>query len=602
MALAIVLLAAPTAAAERVELPLELDEAFLAAFLREQIFEGPDARLRSVGDAMGCQSFELSRPRVRVRPQRIRTRMDVTLRPGQVVGDRCLRLVEWRGQLELDHRPRVGRDRKSIVLEMESWRALDPGAQPDTLSTSIGRILESMLPQPLRRIEVGLDAPLAELRGLLAVFVPVSDGIGVSTLFESLEIEGVEAADGFVALTLGLEAPAPVTAPPSEPELSAEELARLDERLGDLDAFVTRTLGQIAPADGSGETPDRMLEILLGMRTELVALAADTRRRERDPVRQLFVETWDRLAGVLREERHRRTDHASGLRFVTFIGGGEMLRTLDALGPSVGLDISRDGLRRLARVLAPDDPEDPLRQDPGVDLLLRRALGFGAPIPDPDPEPGDDASWLDWLVPPAYAAEGLDRSVVRRLNRWVPRKSDMPSYLPMVLEVLRHVATEQLRTEPLERAYHGEFRLLLLATAWQESCWRQFVARDRKRVPLESRSGDVGLMQINPRVWRGLYDLHGLRWDLVYNARAGADILQNLMVRYALRHREHERTGRTDSLSRSAYAAYNGGPRSYDRYRRKDVPKHAREIDRLFYEKYRALRRDGELAVRTCFE
>jgi len=145
------------------------------------------------------------------------------------------------------------------------------------------------------------------------------------------------------------------------------------------------------------------------------------------------------------------------------------------------------------------------------------------------------------------------------------------------------------------------FRQLVLTTAWQESCWRQFAVRNDKRVPLESGTGDIGLMQINERVWRGLYDLHGLRWDMVYNARAGADILENYMVKYSIRHREHETTGKLDNLARSAYAAYNGGPRAYDRYRRPDASGHGKKVDTLFYEKFRAVKSGRELTVRACF-
>lgn len=127
------------------------------------------------------------------------------------------------------------------------------------------------------------------------------------------------------------------------------------------------------------------------------------------------------------------------------------------------------------------------------------------------------------------------------------------------------------------------------------------MARNDKRVPVESGSGDVGMMQINPTVWRGFYDLHGLRWDIVYNARAGADILQHHLVRYAIEPGEHRATGSVDNLARAAYAAYNGGPRQYDRYRRADAPAQARKIDGLFYEKYRGIQRDGELAVIACY-
>jgi hypothetical protein len=44
-----------------------------------------------------------------------------------------------------------------------------------------------------------------------------------------------------------------------------------------------------------------------------------------------------------------------------------------------------------------------------------------------------------------------------------------------------------------------------LATAWQESCWRQFIKKSGRLEPLISRAGAVGIMQVNPNVWRGFY-------------------------------------------------------------------------------------------------
>ncbi len=177
----------------------------------------------------------------------------------------------------------------------------------------------------------------------------------------------------------------------------------------------------------------------------------------------------------------------------------------------------------------------------------------------------------------------------------------MDTYLPMVRDVLRHVVAAQLRATKLEPAYRDVYRWLVFTAAWQESCWRQFVAKNDKRVPMQSASGDLGIMQVNPTVWRGLYDLQGLRWDLAYNARAGADILEHYMVDYAVRHNEQRVTGSVDGLARSAYAAYNGGPSQYDRYRRAGGSARGRQVDALFYAKYRQVKSGKDLAVSACY-
>jgi hypothetical protein len=53
---------------------------------------------------------------------------------------------------------------------------------------------------------------------------------------------------------------------------------------------------------------------------------------------------------------------------------------------------------------------------------------------------------------------------------------------------------------------------------------------------LLSKSGDIGIMQVNRRVWRGLFDLTKLEWDVAYNAGAGAEILAQLLsARYGVR-------------------------------------------------------------------
>jgi soluble lytic murein transglycosylase-like protein len=214
----------------------------------------------------------------------------------------------------------------------------------------------------------------------------------------------------------------------------------------------------------------------------------------------------------------------------------------------------------------------------------------------------EDTAWLDWLVSPAVARGRLDPATVKKLNSWVPKTEDMDTYLPMVADVLNDAVRIQLGRDRLNPRFHEVFRQLVLTAAWQESCWRQFAVKDAKRVPLKSGSGDIGLMQINERVWRGLYDLQGLRWDMVYNARAGTDILENYMIKYSIRHREQETTGGVDNLARSAYAAYNGGPRAYDRYRRPDASGHGKKVDTLFYEKFRLIKSGRELSVMTCFK
>ena len=145
------------------------------------------------------------------------------------------------------------------------------------------------------------------------------------------------------------------------------------------------------------------------------------------------------------------------------------------------------------------------------------------------------------------------------------------------------------------------FHPMVLATAWQESCWRQFVKKGRNIVALKSSAGAVGIMQVNPYVWRGFYNLKALRKDISYNAMAGSEILIHYLKDLAITKGEHKRKGGLDNLARAAYAAYNGGPDHLKRYRRKNTPRSLRKIDQSFQRKFKVMKNGNELAVRSCF-
>ena len=102
-------------------------------------------------------------------------------------------------------------------------------------------------------------------------------------------------------------------------------------------------------------------------------------------------------------------------------------------------------------------------------------------------------------------------------------------------QLLADTANEALARKDLDPRYHDLYRTTVLATAWQESCWRQFIMKGNKLAVITSPNGtSVGIMQINQKVWRGIYDPAGLSGDIVYNARAGSEILLHYLCDYAL--------------------------------------------------------------------
>jgi hypothetical protein len=314
-------------------------------------------------------------------------------------------------------------------------------------------------------------------------------------------------------------------------------------------------------------------------------------------------------------------------RFVTFLAAGDALAALDQAGPGLGLDVSADGLRRLARVVDPDSPGDPIAVSDAPDPALRTLFGFAdpaaetAPTKPPatrvapssvppsttppstaPPEPTTPATSaptttlpLSWLWSPrAAAAATVDLAAIgKRLDRWVPHDDELAAYRDVVDQLLTTLATE--RAPRLDRRLAPVYRDLVPTVAWQESCWRQFVERNGSVTFLLSATGDVGIMQVNRRVWRGFFDLRKLEWDAVYNAAAGAEILAQLLGRFG------GKEGATvlENAARATYSAYNGGPAAYARYRSTRAHPRERAIDTDFFDKYRrvASGRAGDLVL-----
>jgi len=190
----------------------------------------------------------------------------------------------------------------------------------------------------------------------------------------------------------------------------------------------------------------------------------------------------------------------------------------------------------------------------------------------------------------------------RSLDRWIPTREELLEYLPRVGDLLGSTALRTQRKKVLAGSYATLFRNIVLTTAWQESCWRQFTRKGGAVQPLTSSVGAIGIMQVNPHVWRGFYDVKALGTSTKYNAEAGSEILHHYLVDYAIKRHEDSVRKNIDDLARATYAAYNAGPSQLDRYRRR-FPKGqtGHRIDADFWEKYQHIKNGDDLAVKSCF-
>ncbi|HVN84024.1 MAG TPA: lytic transglycosylase domain-containing protein [Candidatus Binatia bacterium] len=603
----IVPLWATGARAREVLIPVRLDLPFVRQALVQQIYTLPGERAKIFDDGHGCGWLDLYEPQVDEAGGALRIVSRGDARIGTTIGGPCLVLTEWKGFVEVRQEPQLDAGNRVLTFKVVDSNIYDEKHEKRLTSGKLWDLVKDYVHPRLESLRIDLNQPFNELREWLPLILPGS-AERVERLASSITLRDPRMSEGKLAVTIAfdVEPRAPTGGPTPEPTLTAAELNAWQTKWQQWDAFLTFIVKRFA-RDTSGDLHRAVLDVLLDGRYELLEALIPPFPGAPDPVPGFFVTTWERLAPVLRQTASGLPAETA-LQYTSFIAAGDALAALKDLGPDLGLDISADGLRRLARIVAPTAAEDPVAFSTDIDPDLRTALGFGAPIPPPE-IPTDveiDLSDLrrndylfNWLIAPAYAAIAPD--VVGKLNRWAPTRADVDAYLPLVRQLLQHVGEQTLTSSDLAPDFQTVYRNLVFATAWQESCWRQFIRSGGKLVPLKSPVGSVGMMQVNQHVWRGVYDLKGLLGDIQYNGRAGSEILMRYLDDYAIANDEHKQPGGIDNLARATYAIYNGGPGHRSRYRAKKPKPALKKIDDLFWEKYRAVRDGNEMNVASCY-
>jgi len=213
-----------------------------------------------------------------------------------------------------------------------------------------------------------------------------------------------------------------------------------------------------------------------------------------------------------------------------------------------------------------------------------------------------DSLWKGSLLRLASAGDRAP-AIPPEVREWIPpqSKEGLPQYLSKVHQVLQNATEETISKSQQPSKHHSLYRLLVLATAWQESCWRQLDKKRNKVTYLLSYNRtSVGLMQINERVWRGLYQRDKLRWDIRYNARAGTEILDLYMKDYAATRMEAQGLSDETVLARAVYAMYNAGPDELQRFLKRYRSDSPHDVDRLFKEKYEMTQKGDFEKIALC--
>ena len=586
----------------------------------------------------GCSVFEIGSIRITPADGLLEIQADGNGRAGLGVLSWCLFPVERDADLRIRARPVFGDDWQLRLTDVEV-SVLDRKGR----STFLMRRLTGAVGEPIEdsvgRVKVDLAPPAAEMRDMIRSSLGPEHAERALAALDSLRPAGATAtASGVKAEVTMRVSPGPPPLVGPEPPPTEDERQRWEDALADWDAFLTFMVKELGVSEGDPDAVDALFRLFTSGRYGIAAVLAAGPSDE-DPVRPLFLDAWSQMRDIVRRLAARETappDHA--LLYLRFLAAGDALAALERVGPDVGLVISADGLRRLARALDPKSLFDPHDRSEAPDPALRKLFGFHeppstplppepppaapggssapapppasppAPVPTSPPPPatvppvdrGSQSRWWSWGAV-AHAAERPDDTELGaigvRLDRWVPEPAEVDTYRAQLSRLLDLVAAADREGAVIPTTLRTLFRQLVRATAWQESCWHQYARDGGRIVPLVSSTADIGLMQVNRRVWRGVFDARQLERDAVYNADAGTQILAQYLARYGVR----ETGVTTGHVARATYAAYNGGPDAYTRYRTgRGASAYTRNVDTAFWKKFEVTVAGHELDHVPC--
>jgi hypothetical protein len=591
-----------SASAEIVKLPVTIDYPLLQSLIINKAFHEQNESVILVNEGGGCIYLALSHPKVKEEKGFIRLETEIMVRAGTPVNGECLMPVAWKGYLVLYQRPVI--NNHTWQLSFKSYRSglFESNHQPAEIAGMLWQVIESHVFAYLDSIAIDLAPPVNDLKAFLFPLFPPQEQQQTKAMLDTLRTG--EAGITPEAVTLQILADVREVYRPEDTRFTEtltgkelENVVAVWEQWDALLSFLVATMGKDVLTPEERQT---LMDVLLETRYAFLD-SLGNKAVTHDFVRVQFANAWKQLSPIFRN--HLSPDASpQKLGYFSFFTAADALTVLDGLGPTFGIEVSRNGLIRLAKMLS-NDPAV-LRYSPGVNPDLQhlfkidptpvQAPDQGEPPPDegiiekdilpPPPPPEPTSQIFEFFCPSLYAAENKHSEEVRL---WKVPESGADIYVKKVVRLLKAQAQTTLKEKKISPDFRSTYRLMIPAMAWQESCFRQFVVRNNQLTYLLSyNNSSVGLMQVNMRVWRGLYDNERLRWDIRYNAAAGCEISALYLNDYALRDRKGIKKPSNETIARLVYAMYNGGPAQYKKYLERERTGKLYDSDKLFWEKY----------------
>ncbi|RJP81155.1 MAG: hypothetical protein C4522_06085 [Desulfobacteraceae bacterium] len=609
----------------KVVFPLTIDYPFLQSLFHQAAYREPGGVAIFRGDDSDCNKVILSEPRFSKQDDVLRFETRLEIFSGIPIFGACRFSSSWNGYLILYERPEIDPNTYRLSFVLENSAIEDENHMPAEVMETIWDLVRPSVLAYLSQVRIDLLPPVEELKSFLQPQFPQSSRELARQLVDTLASGDVHVNESGLQFELVSTIDRKYIEKQEEQPLTPLSVQEMDTFISmweNWDSFMVALLMSMLDHPLTEEERFTLQSTLLETRYLFVQELMNE-QHDKDFVREQFIEVWQKLAPIFKKYfRQKPSDNP--IRYISFFAAADALSVLDQLGPAFNIDISRAGLNRMIKLVSAN-PSITLAYKLEVDPDLRKLLGMSDPLPthgvafegdevilDPD-LPDTETSSVDRLrqllllvfenleAKPAFAGDKKQGADPGKLKEWLISGQPMDVYLEKVKEVVRAAAIDNLKKSKMPSAYHDVYKLSVMSTTWQESCFRQFKERKGKVSVLRSYNNtSIGLMQINERVWRGVYDLQHLSWDVRYNAKAGCEILDQYLVRYALPKMKKNTGIKIELVPQILYAMYNGGPREFTKFIQRNSKGSLYQSDKLFLEKHQWVMNEDWQKIQKC--
>jgi hypothetical protein len=587
---------------QTVNLPITLEYSLIKSFVANQLFTDPGGSALVTVSNDTCSRIELKNPVISPEKSLIKISSDINVRLGFTFFGNCVKGLTWSGKIDVLQSVQLDEKGWNIRFKTVDSRIYSQGRRWFGIPQFILDKVKANVPPFMDQLNIDLTEPLQSIKGTLPMFFSSDQKENITRWLDSIRLDHLLIEKDVVKMDILMEIDAPPETKESAHELSSEEIVSQTAVWESLDDYLVYELEMLVGHALTETEKESLMEILLQNRYEFVNAFAG-KGLSLNLVREQFVSSWEGISLILRKYLISQSS-ASSMEWLSFFTTSDAIVNLYRRESAADLTISRDGLIQLAKILRSFLESPGMEYSYELDPKLRQTLELGPALDDSgpksnltevelsllfndEPHPISKSYWKSFWIPSAFAAEGVPADL-KDAGQWAPPSDqDFFPYMEKFKKILDEASDKAIAKNALDEKYHSLYRVLIPAMAWQESCWRQFVKSGKKLQCLVSyNNSSLGAMQINQRVWRGVYKVDSLRWNPLYNVCAGSEIADYYLRRYALKKMDPANPLEPDTLARVVYAMYNGGPGEFKKFLERSRKNSFYESDQLFFEKY----------------